>query len=94
MMASAHLLLAAALALPGGGPLVIEGDGKSGEVRRNLPDPVTLEPGGVYGFSYSARSDRPAHCLAGTGFAALGAGEPGDGVAARQKPSPRETTRC
>ena len=80
MMAASHLLLAAALALPGGGPLVIEGDGKSGEVRRNLPDPVTLEPGGVYGFSYSARSDRPAHCLAGTGFAALGAGEPGDGV--------------
>ena len=52
--------LEAALALPGGGPLVIEGDGKSGEVRRNLPDPVTLEPGACYGFSYTSRSDSPA----------------------------------
>ena len=60
MMAVAHLLLAAALALPGGGPLVIEGDGKSGEARRNLPDPVTLEPGACYGFSYTSRSDSPA----------------------------------
>ena len=85
MMAVAYLLLAAALALPGGGPLVIEGDGKSGEVRRNLPDPVTLEPGACYGFSYTSRSDSPAHCLAGTGFAALGTGEPGDGVWRRRK---------
>ena len=82
---SATLLLAVALAMPGGGPLAIEGDGKSGEVRRTLPDPVTLVPGEFYGFSYMARSDRPAHCLAGTGFAALGASEPGDGVWRRRK---------
>ena len=85
MMVAAHLLLAAALSLPGDGPLVIEGDGKSGEVRQTLPEPATLVPDACYGFSYMVRSDSPAHCLAGTGFAALGTGEPGDGAWRRRK---------
>ena len=58
-------LFAAALALPGG-VIEIAADGKSSEIRKDVPQAVTLEPGGVYGFSYSARSSYPAHCLAGT----------------------------
>ena len=76
---SSVFLLAAALALPGG-VIEIAADGKSSEIRKDVPQAVTLEPGGVYGFSYSARSSYPAHCLAGTSFAAMGRGEPGDGV--------------
>ena len=82
---SAILLFAAALALPGG-VIEIAADGKSSEIRKNVPDAVTLESGEVYGFSYSARSSYPAHCLAGTSFAAMGRGEPGDGVWRRRHP--------
>ena len=71
-------LLAAVLALPDGGTMAVRGDGKGETVRRDLPEAVTLEPGAIYGFSYSARSDAPASVLAGTWFAALGTGEPGD----------------
>ena len=82
---NALLILAAALALPGGGPLVIQGDTGTETVRKELPEPVTLEPGTVYGFSYSARSDAPVSVLAGTWFAALGTGEPGDGTWRRRQ---------
>ena len=81
---SSVFLLAAALALPGG-VIEISGDGKSSEIRKDVPQSVTLEPGGIYGFSYSARSDAPAHCLAGTWFAAMGRSEPGDGVWRRRQ---------
>ncbi len=87
------ILLAAALALPGGGTLEIKGDGKGETVRHDLPEAVTLEPGAVYGFSYSARSDAPASILAGTWFAALGAGEPGDGKWRRRQAAFEAPTR-
>ena len=74
------LLYASALALSFSGPLKIENDGKSSEIRKDLPGVAVLKPDGIYGFSYYARSDYPAHCLAGTGFAALGRSEPGDGM--------------
>ena len=81
---SAILLFAAALALPGG-VMEIAADGKSSDIRKEVPETVVLEPGEVYGFSYSARSSYPAHCLAGTSFAAMGRGEPGDGVWRRRQ---------
>lgn len=86
-------LLAAALALPGGGTLEIKGDGKGETVRRDLPEAVMLEPGAVYGFSYSARSDAPVSILAGTWFAALGTGEPGDGKWRRRQTAFEAPTR-
>lgn len=79
------LFFASSLALSFNGPLKIESDGKSSEIRKDIPPVAVLEPGGVYGFSYSARSDYPAHCLAGTGFVALGRGEPGDGAWRRRE---------
>ena len=81
---SSVFLLAVALALPGD-VIEIAADGKSSEIRKDVPQAVTLEPGGIYGFSYSARSDAPAHCLAGTWFAAMGRSEPGDGVWRRRQ---------
>lgn len=77
---NAAFLIAAAIALPNGGPLAIAPDGKSETVRAELRDAVTLKPDSVYGLSYSVRSDKPIHAIAGTGFCELGADEPGGGV--------------
>ena len=46
------LLYASALALSFSGPLKIENDGKSSEIRKDLPGVAVLEPDGIYGFSY------------------------------------------
>ena len=72
-------LAAAVLPLMGDEPVVIEAKG-GGESRKDLPQEVTLKSDAVYAFEYSARSDVPAHCLAGCSFAAMGTSEPGDGV--------------